>query len=92
MKILTVETATRSILFLTIISESSTKKIWRRIVDNCPLYSKQLSIIQIECVEDGAPAPGTSIKTHLEKRCKLWQDSLKATSLYGGINKRSTRS
>ena len=38
---------------------------------------------------DGVPpAAGTTNKSHLETREKFWQDTLKAASLYGGMNKR----
>ena len=50
--------------------------------------SEQLEVILIESV---APIPGIDMKKHLLDRETYWQGALKATKLFGGINKRSNR-
>ena len=50
--------------------------------------SKQLSVMLIECVD---PIPGKTMKQACEARETYWQGALKASSLYGGINKRNNR-
>ncbi len=48
--------------------------------------STQLAVLLIECVE---PIPGKSMKEACEARESFWQGALKASRLFGGINKRS---
>ena len=50
--------------------------------------AEQLYIILIERVE---PIPGKSMREACEIRETYWQGALKASQLYGGINKRSNR-
>ena len=47
--------------------------------------SQQLKVTLIESVE---PRPGTDIVELLTAREKFWQDALKASKLFGGINKK----
>ena len=50
--------------------------------------SEQLNIVLIESVES---IPGIDMKKHLLSRETYWQGALKASRLFGGINKRSNR-
>ena len=49
---------------------------------------EHLSLIIIESVE---PIPGLNMKEHLKSREDFWQATLKASQLFGGINKRSNK-
>ena len=50
--------------------------------------SEQLELVLIESVER---IPGLDMKKHLLSRETYWQGALKASKLFGGINKRSNR-
>ena len=50
--------------------------------------SEQLEVLIIESV---APIQGMDMKKHLLSRENYWQGALKASKLYGGINKRTNR-
>ena len=50
--------------------------------------SEQLEIVLIESVDS---IPGVDMKKHLLSRETYWQGALKASKLFGGINKRSNR-
>ena len=50
--------------------------------------SEHISIVLIESVES---IPGCNMKPVLEEREKYWQGALKASKLFGGINKRVNR-
>ena len=50
--------------------------------------SEHLSVLLIETVE---PIPGKPMKRVLEERETFWQGALKASKLFGGINKRMNK-
>ena len=59
---------------------------------NQAAYTSQLSEqLEIVLLESVASIPGTDMKTHLLSRETYWQGALKASKLFGGINKRSNR-
>ena len=47
--------------------------------------------LSVQIIEYVAPIPGQDHKSLLQERENFWQGALKATTLYGGINKRSNR-
>ena len=56
------------------------------------VYTSELrEHLSVQIIEYVAPIPGRDYKSLLHERENFWQGALKATQLYGGINKRSNR-
>ena len=56
------------------------------------VYTSELrEHLSVQIIEHVVPIPGRDYKSLLQERENFWQGALKATKLYGGINKRSNK-